>query len=80
MNNTEGHVAAVTGVQWHPLDDKVMLTSSIDGSIRTWRLDGKLHFDELTCSQVRQRVAMVASGTHCHYCQLNLFSTLAPFT
>lgn len=53
MSRTSGHTAQVTGAQWHPLERNIVLTSSIDGSVRTWDLEnGKLHFGKLTSDKV----------------------------
>lgn len=43
MANTKGHVAAITGGQWHPKSNEEFLTASIDGSLRLWDVNGKLH-------------------------------------
>lgn len=53
MTGTKGHISEVTGAQWHPLERHIVLTSSIDGSVRTWDLEkGKLHFGKLCCEKV----------------------------
>ena len=52
MAHTKGHVSAVTGVAWHPNESSRFVTSSIDGSVRIWHLDGKLAFGDLICHQV----------------------------
>ena len=52
MSKTKGHIAVVTGITWHPREQEVLLTSSLDGSLRTWNLNGKKHFDALICNQV----------------------------
>jgi len=52
MSKTKGHVAVVTGIAWHPRDNEMLLTSSLDGSLRTWNLNGRKHFDALICNQV----------------------------
>ena len=52
MNHTKGHVGAVTDITWHPNENNSFITSSIDGSIRTWCLNDKLAFGELVCHQV----------------------------
>lgn len=68
---TIGHTAAVTGVDWHPLERDVVLTSSIDGSARLWNLNGKTQFKKLCCDKVYraknergQRVAATAVTFH----------------
>jgi WD repeat-containing protein 70 len=37
----------VTGVQWHPSNKDIVLTSSLDGSLRIWDLTGALTFGNL---------------------------------
>ena len=50
MLHTDGHVANVTAVDWHPFDREIVLTASIDGSVRIWDLErGKSKFSKL-CS------------------------------
>lgn len=39
----------VTGLQWHPIEKNIILTSSLDGSVRIWDLLGLAHFGDL-CS------------------------------
>ena len=41
MRNTKGHIAALTCGQWHPNDDNIFMTSSIDGTVRLWDLQSK---------------------------------------
>ena len=43
MNNTKGHIAAVTCGQFHPKDPHCFITSSQDGSLRQWDLNAKLY-------------------------------------
>jgi WD40 repeat protein len=52
MANTNGHTHTVTGGAWHPKLRDRMITSSLDGTIRLWQLDGKTTFDKLINSQV----------------------------
>ena len=68
---TAGHTAAVTGVDWHPLERDIVLTSSLDGSARIWNLNGKTQFHNLVCDKVYraknqkgQRVAVTAVAFH----------------
>lgn len=42
----------VTGLQWHPHDKNMILTSSLDGSLRIWDLLGEALFGNLTCKHV----------------------------
>lgn len=51
MHHTIAHTAAVTGIQWHPLERNRFVTSSLDGSVRWWNVEtGKKQFDKLTCT------------------------------
>ena len=36
MNNTRGHVAAITDGQWNPCSKSQFVTSSSDGTLRLW--------------------------------------------
>jgi hypothetical protein len=69
MVNTKGHIASVTACCWHPSDKDIILTSSLDGSIRWWNLKGKTIFEELCCGEVikprndrAQRVGVTAAS------------------
>lgn len=44
LANTKGHTMEVTGVAWHPIDKNIILTASMDGSLRIWDLLGEAHF------------------------------------
>ncbi|KAI8069543.1 WD40-repeat-containing domain protein [Gongronella butleri] len=39
LRHTAGHVAPLTGVQWHPLHRENFATSSQDGTVRVWNID-----------------------------------------
>jgi WD40 repeat protein len=39
MSKTNGHVAAITGIGWHPQHKELCLTSSMDGTCRIWDID-----------------------------------------
>ncbi|GAA5985995.1 hypothetical protein JCM10908_006364 [Rhodotorula pacifica] len=41
LRNTDGHVAAVTAVAWHPKNSSLFLTASADSSLRIWELDNR---------------------------------------
>lgn len=72
QTKTVGHTAAVTAVDWHPLERDVVLTASLDGSARLWNVhSGKRQFDMLTSDKVfvaknskGQRTAVSAVGFH----------------
>ncbi len=50
---TSGHTAAVTCVQWHPMEKSIVYTTSRDGSLRMWNVDnGNLAFGMLKCQDV----------------------------
>ncbi len=42
----------VTGTQWHPIEKNIILTSSLDGSLRLWDLTGEAAFGKLINSAV----------------------------
>uniref|UniRef100_M4B3B4 Uncharacterized protein n=1 Tax=Hyaloperonospora arabidopsidis (strain Emoy2) TaxID=559515 RepID=M4B3B4_HYAAE len=52
MANTNGHTHTATGGQWHPKVREQMITSSLDGTIRLWNLDGKKTFNKLINTSV----------------------------
>jgi WD repeat-containing protein 70 len=54
QSKTFGHTSSVTGVDWHPLERDIVLTSSLDGSARLWNLNGKTQFNMLVCDKVFQ--------------------------
>jgi WD repeat-containing protein 70 len=50
MTKTDGHIAQITAVDWHPLDRNLCITSSLDGSVRIWNVEkNKTKFEKL-CS------------------------------
>lgn len=50
MTHTDGHITNITGVDWHPLNRDVVITCSLDGSVRMWDLEkNKTKFQKL-CS------------------------------
>jgi len=57
MVHTDGHVANVTSVDWHPFDRDLVLSGSADGSVRVWDLIRcKTKFDKLCCGKLIYRV------------------------
>jgi WD40 repeat protein len=36
---TKGHTAAITGLKWHPVDKKTILTCSLDCTLRVWDVE-----------------------------------------
>ena len=50
---TKGHQAAVTAVDWHPLEKNVAITGSVDGSVRLWNVEkGKMFLEKLVNDKV----------------------------
>jgi WD40 repeat protein len=47
ITHTKGHTMEVTAVKWHPTDKHTVITSSLDGSIRIWDLNGERNFNML---------------------------------
>ncbi len=57
MARTDGHVANITGVDWHPFERDLVLTASLDGSVRLWDLErGKTKFEKLCCGKQIYRI------------------------
>lgn len=52
LSNTKGHTMEVTGAQWHPFEKDVVLTCSLDGSLRVWNLLGDSTFGQLVNAHV----------------------------
>ena len=53
QSKTVGHTAAVSDVDWHPLERDWVLTASLDGSARLWNVqDGRMQFKKLCCDKV----------------------------
>jgi WD40 repeat protein len=42
VNNTKGHIQETTSGKWHKSDKNHFMTSSRDGSIRIWDVNGRL--------------------------------------
>jgi WD40 repeat protein len=40
--NTKGHVSFCTDGMWHPILKNKFMTSSMDGTLRLWDVEGKL--------------------------------------
>ncbi len=72
LNKTKGHVMEVNNVVWHPHEKNLVLTSSLDGTLRLWDLLGQATFGCLINKQVlklrsaQQGTARV-SATTCAY-------------
>lgn len=71
LSHTKGHTMEITGIQWHPTDKNLILTSSMDGSMRVWDLLGEAHFGNLMCTHVLKLKASTGQGrlgvTACAY-------------
>lgn len=52
LGNTKGHVMEVSCVQWHPSAKTIILTSSLDGTLRLWDIEGEAAFGNLTNKHV----------------------------
>jgi WD40 repeat protein len=65
---TQGHTMEVTGAQWHPSEKGILLTSSMDGSLRIWDLAGEANFGNL-CNKhvlkVRGKSGQPRVGARC---------------
>lgn len=51
-SKTPGHTNTVTATSWHPKQDDMVISASLDGTCRIWDLNGKRSFDELQSLQV----------------------------
>lgn len=70
MLRTKGHTHAVTGTQWHPTERHLFLTSSLDGTVREWHLEGKQTYDHLENQKVykaKSKKAKRVGVTACTY-------------
>lgn len=47
LSNTKGHTMEVTCVCWHPIERNIIMTASLDGSLRLWDLQGEAAFGNL---------------------------------
>ena len=52
LSNTKGHTMEVTCVNWHPQEKNIVMTSSLDGTLRIWDLTGDQHFNMLVNKHV----------------------------
>ena len=58
----------VTGTQWHPTDRNVIATSSLDGTVRLWHLDGEALFGNLTSKyvlKIKSKASAARIGATC---------------
>lgn len=62
LSNTKGHTMEVTGVQWHPTEKEVVLTGSLDGSLRIWDLQGETTFGTLVNKHVLKVRALTGAN------------------
>ncbi|TDH68797.1 hypothetical protein CCR75_007702 [Bremia lactucae] len=70
MAHTNGHTHTTTSGQWHPNVRDQVLTSSLDGTVRLWHLDGKQTFEKLINTSVlkfKDRRGRRCGVTTCRY-------------
>ena len=60
---TKGHTMGVSHVSWHPTFKQTMMSSSSDGSIRLWALNGPTTFNKLVNAYV-MRIRSHGGGGH----------------
>jgi WD40 repeat protein/pSer/pThr/pTyr-binding forkhead associated (FHA) protein len=69
VTHTKGHIAAVTGAIWHPLDQEYVVTSARDSTIRFWNIHGQTIFHDLVCGDIirlkNQKAQRTAVTTLC---------------
>lgn len=62
MTNTKGHTMEVTGVYWHPTNKDIILSSSLDGTLRIWDLTGEAAFGNLVNKHVLKIRSLIAAA------------------
>lgn len=70
MAHTNGHTHTVTGGMWHPQHRDEVITSSLDGTVRIWNLQGKRTFDRLinaTVLKFKSKKGKRGAVTTCRY-------------
>ena len=71
LSNTKGHTMEVTGVMWHPTEKEIVLTCSMDGSLRVWDLQGETTFGNLINRHVLKVRGLISANrvgvTSCCY-------------
>lgn len=71
LSNTKGHTMEVTCVQWHPMEKEIVLTCSLDGTLRIWNLLGECTFGNLINKHVLKVRGLVSANrvgvTSCCY-------------
>ncbi|OQS06876.1 hypothetical protein THRCLA_01091, partial [Thraustotheca clavata] len=72
MAHTKGHTHTCTGGQWHPLLKDTMITSSLDGTVRVWKLNGKTSFDNLLNDAVIKCKSRQGKRTEVTACAYNI--------
>lgn len=60
--HTKGHTMEVTMVQWHPSEKNIVVSSSLDGSVRVWDLLGNALFGKLISKYVLKIKPLVGSN------------------
>tara|TARA_B110000208_G_scaffold128933_1_gene156625 strand:+ start:70 stop:2727 length:2658 start_codon:yes stop_codon:yes gene_type:complete len=68
MSKTVGHTTGIADLHWHPTDDNVVLTCADDSTLRLWKLDGKMKFDQLCCNSVLKVVTQKGHRTKVGAC------------
>ena len=70
----------VTGAQWHPVEKMILLTSSLDGTLRIWDLKGEANFGNLcnkSVLKIRGKSGQPRVGARC--CAYSLDGNLLNF-
>eukprot|EP01029_Cantina_marsupialis_P023534 TRINITY_DN5897_c0_g2_i1.p1 TRINITY_DN5897_c0_g2~~TRINITY_DN5897_c0_g2_i1.p1 ORF type:complete len:603 (-),score=176.55 TRINITY_DN5897_c0_g2_i1:140-1948(-) len=65
MRKIRGHKANVTDAKYHPLTSELVLTSSIDTTLRVWDINGRVSFDELINRDVIKCVGIGVAASAC---------------
>jgi WD repeat-containing protein 70 len=70
LRHTKGHTTALTSASWHPYDKPYFLTSSIDGTIRTWHCEKKERQQEVIAIKTKQRQSATTCAAYSHDAKL----------
>ena len=73
---TKGHTMGVSHLSWHPTLKQTMMSSSVDGSVRLWALNGPTTFQKLVNAYVL-RIRSDSGGGHRVAATCALFVSLA---
>ncbi|KAJ0402900.1 hypothetical protein ATCC90586_006022 [Pythium insidiosum] len=76
MANTNGHTHTVTGAMWHPAQRETVISSSLDGTVRIWDLNGKESLGKLVNATVLKAKSKRGKRVAVTTCRYNLDGSL----